>query len=690
MSKLFSIILVLVVLSLFLNLSYSQTNDSKTVEKDKAGKPSIALAEDVKTTVKEEVSEVGEQLHTKAQSLFTHTPPGWSQDTIKSILGWFKDLPFKFPVFLRFAVEQSRILGFVGSLIILAFLFSIIYSLIISKRLLTKIEEYLQPLKQKLPEAWFPYLLSASRILIASLFPFFLLLTFLLIKAIIVFKATWFLLIGDLLLIWIIGALIYSFLWEFLVGDLAKITTHYGKSIFGVTRLVLLYLLISIAILTSAEAFRLPKDILAFTKFVISFTIVCSFLLLLRRKKALLAMLPDIPYKSYKIFVEKLNKYYFTAIFLTFIVGLMWCFGYKRFASVVILKTWAVAGVFIFIMVIYHYLGKGIVKWSEKAKQIEEEDEDRIVFFKSLKSLLNLSMVTSLSLITLYLFGLLESIKKLLSFTILTVGESHLSIWSFLIVTFIIVSFSYFSHILRAILDYKFFPFFKIDTGLAYAINTFLTYAMIAVGILSAFIYIGFDLRVLMVFAGAIGIGIGFGLQKFAANLLSGFIVLFGQRLRKDDWIQVGDATGVVTQISLRATKVKTRDNIEYIIPNEEFISNTFVNYTLSSPMIRITLPVGVSYNADPQKVKELLIKAAEKHPEASHYRKPDVYFKDYGDSAINFELLVWFDIRKISDRMMSSRLYFTIFEDLKAEGIEIPFPQRDIHIRSRFSKEKE
>jgi small-conductance mechanosensitive channel len=198
---------------------------------------------------------------------------------------------------------------------------------------------------------------------------------------------------------------------------------------------------------------------------------------------------------------------------------------------------------------------------------------------------------------------------------------------------------------------------------------------------------VGLDLRVLMVFAGAIGVGIGFGLQSMAANLISGFALIFGGKVRRGDWIQVGDTLGVVTDIFLRATRVRTRDDVEYLIPNAEFISGTIVNYTLNSPMVRIAIPVGVSYEADPAKVKAILLKCARKEPLATQHKMPQVRFVSYGDSSIDFELLVWIDVRKVARRRIRSRLYFAIFEALKAAGIEIPFPQRDLHLRSGFDQ---
>ncbi|MEJ2658493.1 MAG: mechanosensitive ion channel [Desulfobacterales bacterium] len=160
--------------------------------------------------------------------------------------------------------------------------------------------------------------------------------------------------------------------------------------------------------------------------------------------------------------------------------------------------------------------------------------------------------------------------------------------------------------------------------------------------------------------------------------------LIFGGKIRKGDWIEVEAMMGEVTDIYLRATKVRTRDNIEYLIPNSNMISKTMVNYSLSSALIRIDLPVGVSYKANPRQVEKILLTAAENEPLVDKTHKPVVRFMEYADSSINFELLIWIDVRRTPRRKVRSNLYFVIFEALAKAGIEIPFPQRDVHIRSQ------
>jgi small-conductance mechanosensitive channel len=278
----------------------------------------------------------------------------------------------------------------------------------------------------------------------------------------------------------------------------------------------------------------------------------------------------------------------------------------------------------------------------------------------------------------------MQPLQRLLSFPVLKLGETQVTFWIIIKAAFILTAFIYASRLLQAYLDYKIYPSIGVDPGLGYALNTFFKYLTLTVGFLISLKIVGLDLRFLLVFAGAAGIGIGLGLQNMAANVISGFTIIFGRKIRKGDWIEVGDTLGMVTDIFLRATNVRDRDNIEYLIPNSNLMSNTIVNYSLSSPMIRIELQVGVSYAADPQKVQEILLAVAEQEPMVAKFSKPEVRFTAYGDSSINFELLIWIDVRRTARRAVRSALYFAVFEELKKAGIEIPFPQRDIHIRSQ------
>lgn len=648
-------------------------------------KSAVEIVDDVGESMIKEASRVKEELQKQALTLFERKPLGWNWGTIKYLYNWLPSLPLKIPVFVKSVMEHGRVLGVVGSLIVLTFIFAVLYSLLGQNRVLAKVEAGVQPISARIPQASYPYFISALKVIIAALIPLLLLGAFSLINAMIAYRAAWFQLLGRLLVLWAAGALLIGLLRESLTRDLFAATARYGKTIFRLARLVLLYVLAGVAVFWGAALFPIRQDVLALLQFVISTSIVLVLFFLFLKKRALLSLVPQLPYRSYQVFIQLFEKHYYPLIGFSLLLALVWCLGYRQLGYILLSKIWTAVWAYLLIMLIYHLMQGWLQKWGQK---LDAADETGQFLFQSLRTLLLYTTVIVSALIILDIFGLLGPLKRILSFPVVKLGETPVTFWIILKALFILLAFFYASRLLQAYLDFKVYPSIGVDPGLGYALNTFFKYFSLLIGAIISLRIVGIDLRFLLVFAGAAGIGIGFGLQNMAANVISGFTIIFGGKIRKGDWIEAGNTLGVVTDIYLRATKVKTRDNIEYLIPNSDLISKTIINYSLSSPMIRIELPVGVSYNADPQKVQEILLAVAEKEPLVEKRHKPEVRFAAYADSSLNFELLIWINVRKTARRKARSALYFEIFEAFKKAGIEIPFPQRDIHIRSRVGPE--
>jgi small-conductance mechanosensitive channel len=649
-------------------------------------KPKIAISEDLGNAMMRQASQVKEEFKQQARSLFERTPLGWDWKTIEYLYGWALDVPQKIPGFVGSLLEQSRVLGVAGSLVILTFLIAVFYSIFGQKRLLKRIEARVEPLRRKIPERLYPFFLSALKVVVSALIPLLLLGAFGLINALIEYGAAWFQLLGRLFWLWVIGALVINLLRETLTRGLIQSTIQYGRSMFQVTRLIVLFVVGGLAVFRCAEAFALRKDVLALLQFGIAVSIVVVLFLVLLRKKAFMSLFPELPHRGYRVFVNLLNRYYYPLVLVSFIAALLWCLGYKTFGPIVLTKIWSSAGAYLVITMIYHVLRAWLQRWSSR---MEPGDDSAQYLVRSLKSLLLYATVTAAAVVILNLLGLLAPLQWVMSFPVLEIGQSPITLWIIVKAVLILLGFVYASHLLQAYLDYKVYPSFGVDPGLGYALNTFFKYSILAIGFLISLKVVGLDLRLLLVFAGAIGIGIGLGLQNMAANVISGFTIIFGGKIRKGDWIEVSNTVGMVTDIYLRATKIQTRDNVEYLVPNSNLVSTVVINYSLSSPFIRIEVPVGVSYNADPRQVERILLEAAQKEPLVAKYRQPVVRFIEYGDSSINFELLIWIDVRQTPRRQVRSALYFAIFDEFKKAGIEIPFPQRDIHIRSTVANDE-
>jgi len=200
--------------------------------------------------------------------------------------------------------------------------------------------------------------------------------------------------------------------------------------------------------------------------------------------------------------------------------------------------------------------------------------------------------------------------------------------------------------------------------------------------ILFSFKLIGIDLTAFAVVGGAIGIGIGFGLQKITSNYISGVILLIEKTIEDGDLIELGDGTfGFVRHNGARYTLIETFNGKEIMVPNEDFITNKVVNWTYSNKKGRVDIPIGVSYKSDIKKARELILEAASEHPRCIIEPEPECYLREYGDSSVNFLLIFWVDDVTEGRYKPQSDVMFSIWDKFKANDISIPFPQRDVHI---------
>jgi potassium-dependent mechanosensitive channel len=220
------------------------------------------------------------------------------------------------------------------------------------------------------------------------------------------------------------------------------------------------------------------------------------------------------------------------------------------------------------------------------------------------------------------------------------------------------------------------------DRGLAESISRLVHYAIITVGALVALAVLGVELQNFAIVAGALGIGVGFGLQNVVNNFASGLILLFERPVRVGDTVVVNDVWGTIQKIGLRSTVMVTFDQSEMIVPNADLVSEKVTNWTLSSPTARIILPVGVAYGSSISRVLEVLVASAFAHDAVLKEPPPEALFVGFGDSSLDLELRVW--VSNIRQRLQVRSVILTEVERRLAEaGIEIPFPQRDLHLRS-------
>jgi len=236
------------------------------------------------------------------------------------------------------------------------------------------------------------------------------------------------------------------------------------------------------------------------------------------------------------------------------------------------------------------------------------------------------------------------------------------------------------SRMIRFALKEEVYPRAHVPSGSAYAVSRLLHYSIIALGFVVGLGLLGMDLTKVSVMAGALGVGIGFGLQNVVNNFVCGLILLFERPVHVGDIIDVGDLFGEVRHIGFRASTVRTRRGADIIIPNAEFITARVSNWTFGDRLRRIDIPVGVAYASDPKKVIGVLEKVARANPRVLSTPAPFCFFMNYGDSSINFELRVWTD--QSSDYIqLRSELNAAVYDAVKAAGMSFPFPQREVRL---------
>ena len=306
-----------------------------------------------------------------------------------------------------------------------------------------------------------------------------------------------------------------------------------------------------------------------------------------------------------------------------------------------------------------------------------------------LKNMFRILVIVYTALYLLLVWGVYDSVKEAwthLTGISISMGQVKVTLGMVLLAGLVLYVSILISLAIRSFLETEVFPRKKFDRGVRDSINKLLHYSLILIGFLLALTLSGIELRNFAVLAGAFGIGIGFGLQNIVNNFISGLILLFERPIKVGDILVLGEDWGVVKNIGLRSTVVETFDQSEIIVPNSQIISEKVTNWTLSTSISRVVIPVGVAYGSDVPRVLRILMDAAENHPLTLPDPKPSAIFMGFGNSSLDFELRLW--IGDVAQRLnVKSEMLQTIDSCFREEGVEIPFPQRDLHLRSADDK---
>jgi len=277
----------------------------------------------------------------------------------------------------------------------------------------------------------------------------------------------------------------------------------------------------------------------------------------------------------------------------------------------------------------------------------------------------------------------LHATKNLAEYPLVNLGETHLTLIGLFTLLLLFALVFLLELLLRRYFILRLLHKTHLDPTLQFAVGRIIGYGVMALGFYIAFQMVGINLSSLAVLAGAVGVGLGFGLQNIISNFISGLIILAERPIAIGDRIEVAGVAGQVEKISLRSTTVVTNDNIAIIVPNADFITHSVTNWSHGDARVRFHIPLGVAYGTDLEKVRRLLLEVAVAHPKALPEPAPNVVMTSFGESSIHLDLRVWTKEMTFHPGRFRSDLLFEIERKLRENKIEMPFPQRDLHIRS-------
>jgi len=277
---------------------------------------------------------------------------------------------------------------------------------------------------------------------------------------------------------------------------------------------------------------------------------------------------------------------------------------------------------------------------------------------------------------------LLIRAQDILNYKLFSLSHTDVTLLSLVLFVLIFLAFFVTGRILSRRILARMLDRFQVEEGVRYTIQRITEYLVIVIGAIVALTNIGINLGGLAVIFGLLSVGIGFGLQNVTSNFIAGLIMLFERPVKVGDRVTVGDIEGDVMDINIRSTTIRSLNNISIIVPNSEFISAKVVNWSHRDPKVRLDIDVGVSYHSDLDRVIKALKSAAEGIDEVLVNPAPEVLLMGFGDSSWNMRLRVWISDPK-KHWIVQSAVNCAIVHAFRSHGVEIPFPQRDLHLRS-------
>lgn len=475
--------------------------------------------------------------------------------------------------------------------------------------------------------------------------------------------------------------------------------TGVARFFFHLTRAFLQWTLLYAIVILILQYIDYRSDFRYFIKYLYRIGAIVLFAVMFVRKHFAMALFPETSQKLYRRLIKLFDSFYYIIYAVLLIAGLLSVLGYFRLSGFIFTCVFYTVGILIIGHLLNRILHDGL-NWiiPSEIRSAENQDEERRNFWKRVHNLAELS-ISAVIILFAFVFlakvwwllpgqSILESLLNLFTVRLFSVQSVPITPWSFIKGVIVVFIFQYASRHFRKFLDGRILDKTSMDTGAKHAVLTITHYIIVIIGFLVAIETVGIQLTTLKIFAGALGLGIGIGLQNIANNFASGLIILFERPVKNKDFVQVqsgsdgGEILGTITKISARSTTILTRDNIAIIVPNSNFIEQTVINWSLNDTPTRVHIPIGVEYGTDPDDVKKILLDIAADHKRVLKYPRPRILFKEFADSSLNFDLLIWIDDPQKGITNIKSDINFQIAKSFKANEIGIPFPQRDVHFK--------
>ena len=327
-----------------------------------------------------------------------------------------------------------------------------------------------------------------------------------------------------------------------------------------------------------------------------------------------------------------------------------------------------------------------LANWFERRQQLAEWERPVALFWRLGLAGVSVGLWLTVSFYVTDVFPQVRrwryTIGNVLNSKVINVGSQSYSAVELLLLLGLIVGVWFAANAITRLVRLHLLDRARLEKRVQDILSVLIHYALIFLGVVVLLQIWGIDLSSLAILASVLGVGIGFGVQNITNNFISGFIIMVESPIQIGDFVKVGDLLGTVEKIGARSTEIRTLDQVTIIIPNSRFLESEVINWSHGNPVSRLHVPVSVAYGSDINLVKTALLEAIRRHPEVLLRPKPEVWFQGFGDSALDFEIMVWTGDPRKQFRVKSD-LNYEIEASLRRYNIEIPFPQRDLNLRS-------